>query len=267
MNRIDFYLDITRNARFYFADYDKSVNDAIENYIDEQLGDEKQRQPENFQWIQQIRDNLYTLIKTVSPSVTNGTVITNRYYSSTPSHLNYPTDYRSFVSLNVLIDAYTDYSRPITYNEIGPLLKDSFKHPTNQKTYYNEDATGHVVWRGIGGTFTSASLTYIKEPVLFTVGSETQLIAPGAVVLTNAASYIAVEVSVQNGVTYQIGTQFTAVGTALTSGLVILASNTTQIELPEKVHDEICKAAARIMLLVTSNYNAAQAVQTEVEKS
>jgi hypothetical protein len=267
MTRADFYMDNTRGARYFFADYDKAFNDAIENYIVKTLGTEKQRDPENFQWNQAIRDSLYTLLKNASPSITNGTVITNRYYSATPSHINYPTDYRSFVSLNVLIDSYTDYSRPTTYNEIGPLLKDSFRHPTNKKTYYNEDATGHTIWRGVGGTFTSATLEYIKIPNTFTVGNESQLISPGGAVLVNGLSYIALEISVQNASTYQIGDQFTAIGTALTSGIVILASNTVAIDLPSPVHEEICKMAAEIMLLATANYQASQAVESQVSKN
>lgn len=263
MNRIDFYNDISRSGRFYFSDYNKAVNDAIKDYSDERLGDETQRNPKNMQWIQQIRDDLYTLIKKATLTPTNGTVITNRYYSSTPSHVNFPADYDDFISLEVLIDGYTDYSKPTSYNEIGPLLKDSFRHPTNTLTYYNEDATGLTIWRGVGGTFTSASLEYMKIPNTFSVGAETQLISPGGAVLTNGVSYIAVEISVQNAITYQIGTQFTATGNALTSGLVILASNTTTIELPDKTHNEICKAASRIMMLATSNYNASQAIETE----
>lgn len=264
MNRVDFYNDSTRSGRFLFADYNKAVNDAIKTYVDIKLGDETQRDPKNFQWIQQIRDDLYTLLKIATISPTNGTVITNRYFSATPSHILYPTDYFGFVSLNTLIDGFTDYSVPTSYNEIGPLLKDSFRHPTNLKTYYNEDATGHTIWRGVGGTFTSATLEYLKQPLTFSIGSENQIISPGGAVLTNGLSYIAFEISVQNGITYQIGDQFTAVGTALTSGLVILSANTVSIDLPEKAHDDIAKMASAIMLKVTSNYPASEAVQKEI---
>lgn len=266
MNRIDFYNDVSRSARFYFSDYNKAVNDAVQNYIERRLGDEDQRRPDNLQWIQQIRDELYTLLKSATLTPSNGTVVTNRYFSHTPSHINNPTDYYGFVALNVLIDGYTDYSIHTDYNEIGPLLKDSFRHPTNLKTYYNEDSTGLVVWRGVGGTFTSAALEYIKQPATFNMGSEDQLINPGGAVLTNGLDYIATEVSVQNAITYQIGTQFTATGTSLTSGQVILASLTQTIDLPEKAHSDICKAASEIMLLVTSNYPASQAVGAQVDK-
>lgn len=259
----EFYLDITRNGRFFFSDYNKAFGSAIQNYMDDRIGSELQRDPRNFQWIQQIRDELYPLLKVATSAPTNGTVITNRYYSVTPSHINFPTDYYDFVGLDVLIDGFTDYSRPTDYNDKGPLLKNSFEHPTNIKTYYNEDNLGLVIWRGVGGIFTSASLEYIRAPLDFSVGSEDQLLGPG-VTLTNGVSYIAVDISVQNAVTYQIGTQFVAVGTTLTSGSVIAAANTQTIELPDKTHSDICKIAAQIMLKVTSNYQAAAAVQSEV---
>jgi hypothetical protein len=260
LNRVNFYCDVTRNARYSFLEINSAVNDAITAYIDFKVGDESHRNPENFQWIQQIRDDLYTLIATATPSVTNGTAVTNKYYSSIPSHFNYPADYFQFISLRTTVSGISTYARPTNYNEIGPLLEDSFKHPTNEKPYFNETATGFTVWRGTTGTMT-AFFEYIKLPTEFSVGQDSYLINPGGAVLTNGLSYIAVEVSVQNGVTRQIGTQFTAVGTALTSGQVILASNTSAIPLPEKVHEEIAKRAAEILLGVSSNIQQSQVAE------
>lgn len=259
----DLYMDVSRNARFYYADYNNAFGNALQNYMDRRIGDETERDPMNFQWNQQIRDDLYTLIANASLSVTNGTVINNKYYSATPSHIIFPTDYYDFISLNVLIDGFTDYSKPITYNQLGPLLKDSFRHPTNIKTYFNEDSTGLTVWRGVGGVFTSAALEYIRQPAPFSVGNESLLINAGTAIV-NGSIYIATEISVQNGVTYQIGDQFTTSGTTLTSGQIILASNTQTVDLPLKAHSDVCKIAAEILLGVTSNYQAAQSAKSEI---
>lgn len=268
MNRIDYYNDYTRSARFSYAQYAEAVNGVILTYIDQQLGFGDGEQKNTYQFIQKIRDKLYTLVKTATPAITNGTVITGRYGSATPSHINFPTDYQNFVGLNVLIDAYTDYSRPTDYNKIGPLLDNSFMKPSNQKTYYNEDATGLTIWRGVGGTFTTATLTYLKAPATYSLGTESQQIASGPDVLTIAVSYIALEDSVQDDNTYLSGTQFTATGTTtLTSGMVILASNTTACDLPEQTHDTICKMASQMMLGVTSNFNGSQFVEKEVNKN
>lgn len=267
LNRINFYNDVTRNGRFTFAEINIAVQDVVQGFIDEKLGDPSKRSPEYFQAVQVIRDQLYSLIKTVNITPTNGAVITNRYYSVTPSHIDFPADYYDFVTLSPTIDGYTDYARPTTYNEKGPLFKDSFKHPTNIKTYFNEDATGLQIYRGVGGVFTTTTLEYIRNVVPFSVGTEANLIDAGAGVLTNGAVYIATEISVQNAITYPVGTAFTAVGTTLTSGQVILQANTVSIDLPDRDHDEICKRASVALLTVLGNYPASQAVQIQADKS
>lgn len=261
--KVDFYLDMTRAARFTFAEYNIAVNDTIEKFTAETLGSPDHRTPENFQWVQQLRDDLYTLIKTNAPTLTGGTSITTPYYTTGVTTFPFPTDYYGFVSLTSIISAKTIYALPTNYNELGPLLEDSFKHPSDTKIYFNENATGMTLYRG-STTPTSAVLTYIKTPATYSCGSETQLINGGpAVTLTNAAVYYATQISVYNGVTYQIGATITGSGAQLlTSGQVILASNTTTCDLPERTHDEIAKRAAAVMLLTTANYPAAQAVNS-----
>jgi hypothetical protein len=98
------------------------------------------------------------------------------------------------------------------------------------------------------------------------MGDESQYINAGAGVVTIGASYIATELSVQNGVTYQIGTQFTAaVTTTLASGQVILASNTTTTDMPEKCQDELAKLAASILLGVTSAFENSAFAEKETK--
>jgi hypothetical protein len=265
MLRVEFYNDTTRSARFFYSDINKAVNDAIELFTTKTLGIDADGNPQTFQLTQGIRDELYTLIKTATPAITAGTAITTRVGAYTPNHVNYPTDYRNLVELAVLIDGYSSYSRPTNYNEIGPMLENVFLKPSNQKTYYNEDSTGFTIWRGTGGTFSSATLTYIKTPNTFSCGNESLLINAGTSI-SNGAVYIAVNDSVHAGVTYIAGTQFTSSSTVLTSGTVILASNTTPIELPEKTHDEIAKIASGILLGITSDYPKSQFVERESQK-
>jgi hypothetical protein len=263
-NRVDFYLDMTRAARFTFAEYNIAVNDTIEKFVTETMGDPSHRTPENFQWVQQLRDDLYTLLKTAAPTLASGTSITTPYYTSGVSTYPNPADYYALVRLTLITSGKTIYARPTSENEIGPLLEDSFRHPSDVKVYYTEDSTGVRIYRGTTAP-TSASLTYIKTPATFSCGAETQLIDGGpAVTLTNAATYYATEVSVYNGVTYQIGATITGVAglVYLTSGQVILVSNTTPCDLPDRTHEEIAKRAAATMLLTTANYPAAQAVNS-----
>ncbi len=267
MLRVEFYTDNTRGARWFFSDITKAVQDAIQIYVDQHFGDEEERKPISFQSIQQIRSDLATLIKNSSPTITTTGTVTTRYGAYTQNHFVIPTDYYELVAIWPLIDGYTDYSRPMTYNEQGPLLDNSFMKPTNKKTYYNETATGFTVWRGVGGTFPSLTLEYVKEPAAYSIGNESNVINAGAGVLTIGLSYIAIDDSVQNGVTYLGGTQFTAaVTTTLASGSVILASLTTPIELPAKTHETIAKMAASLLLKLTSDYPKSQAVDTEISK-
>jgi len=267
MLRVEFYTDNTRSARWFYSDITKAVQDAIQIFVDEHFGDENGRKPISFQSIQQVRSDLATLIKNSSPAITTTGTVTTRYGAYTQNHINIPTDYYELVALWPLIDGYTDYSRPMTYNQQGPVLNNSFTKPSNVKTKYNEDATGFTIWRGVGGTFSSITLEYIKEPAAYSIGNESNIISAGAGVLTIGLSYIAIDDSVQNGVTYLGGTQFTAaVTTTLTSGTVILASLTTPIELPVKTHEIIAKMAAAILLKNTSDYPKAQALEGEIEK-
>lgn len=263
-DRIDFYNDLTRNARYFFSDYEKAFNDIVKIYVDNQFAGKNGQN--GFQFVQEGRDNIYTLIKTISPTITNGTVITTRYGTYTPSHINYPADYYDFISLDVLIDGYTDYCRPTDYNKEGPLLDNSFMKPTNQKTYYNEDSLGWHIWRGVGGVFTSANLTYLKNAQPFILSTESNLINAGTAIV-NGSVYIATEESIQNNIKYVSGAQFTAVGTTLTSGQVILASNTQTTDLPEKVQETLCKMASDCLLGVSANYNASAFVEKETSKN
>lgn len=263
--RVDFYNNLTHNARFEFSEYNIAFNNAIQQFIDDKMGDEQQRMPENFQWIQSIRSDLYTLIKTSSPTLTDGSTVTNRYYSVKPTTFPFPTDYYDFILLQPVISGITSYSRPTDYNEIGPLMENSFEHPTNEKTYYNENSAGMTIWRGATGTVASATFTYIKQPAVFSIGTESNLINTGGT-LTNALVYYATEISVYNAVTYAIGASITGTGAALTSGQVILSTNTVTTDLPERVQEDLCKKCSVVMLKNIGMYDEAAASESQLSK-
>jgi hypothetical protein len=144
------------------------------------------------------------------------------------------------------------------------LLNDSFRHPTNEKPYYVEDSTGYTVYRGTTGTMT-VSFDYIRQYTAFSIGSETQLIVTAGT-LTSLLVYYAVEISVYNGTTYQIGASITGTGAALTSGAVILASNTSPIDLPTKVQERLCKMCADKLLYSIGMIEQGQVIEREAGK-
>lgn len=260
--RIDFYNDLTRNARFTFTEYAIAVNDVVREFILENLGDKENRNPKNFQWIDRINDQLYNLIKTSTPALVAGTAITNKYYTTKVSTLAFPNDYSDFVGLNLIINGLTVYGRPTSFNKLQPMLRDSFRHPTDDNVFYNWNDTGLTIY--YNGTASSASLVYIKDPVNYSIGQEANLI--DGPILLSAGSYYATAPSVYNGVSYQIGDVITG-GFTLSSGQVILVSVTSPVDLADQVHEEIAKRASVKMLIASGNYPSAQAVQTEAAKS
>lgn len=260
--RIDFYNDLTRNARFTFTEYAIAVNDVVREFILENLGDKENRNPKNFQWIDRINDQLYNLIKTSAPALVAGAAITNKYYTTKVSTLAFPNDYSDFVGLNLIINGLTVYGRPTSFNKLQPMLRDSFRHPTDDSIFYNWNATGLTIY--YNGTASSASLVYIKDPVNYSIGQEANLI--DSPMLLSAGSYYATAPSVYNGVSYQIGDVITG-GFTLSSGQVIPVSVTSPVDLADQVHEEIAKRASVKMLIASGNYPSAQAVQTEAAKS
>ncbi len=247
----DDYLDISRNGRYYRWQYDNAFNSAIKKFIDSITGT-IQEPISDFQLNQVFQDSLYTLQKTQTAAPTADVAL-------------FPTDYRSLDSIFATIGGVKYYCRPTTQNKLGPLLIDSFRKPSDTKPYYLQDLTGFTIYHG-SGTVTSVDVNYIKTPAIFTIGKDSQLINAGTTI-TNGSVYIAVNPSVQNSIEYNIGDQFTAVGTALTSGTIILASNTTTTDLPEKVQDQIAKSAAEIMAGNVSDFQRAAFADKEAKES
>ena len=262
--RIEFYIDLTRAPRFTFQDYNMAFNDSMSEYVSQQAGLSDQRMPQNIQLIQRIRDNLYTLIKTNNPTPTDGTTVVGQYYSSKPTTLPIPADYDTFLLLQYTISSVTYYARPTSFNELGPLLDDSFNRPTNSMGYFNETTSALTLWRGTTGTVSSALLTYIKTPNVFSIGQDNQIISPSVLA---TGSYYALETCVFDAVTYYMGQIITGNAVkVLTSGTVILVSNTTACELPSRVHEILCKWTAAKLLASVGMFQESQAIMGEVVK-
>ncbi len=261
-NKVTFYTNRTKGNRYYFQEINDAVNDAIMKKIDSITNTDNPDRLKGIDRIQVMRDELWTLIK---PSVSVPTIIGLYNENVTINHINFPSDYQVFAALTVTIDGIQQYGKDTNYNERGPLLDCSFRRPTNEKVYCLEDKTGLLIYRGVIGSITSASLDYIKIPLDFNMGNEANLINLGTGVLTINTSYIAYEDSVYNGILRQSGTLFSTNGvlTNLTSGQVILASLLTTIELPDKTHNEICKIAASILLGVNDDFEGSAFTEKE----
>ncbi len=250
--RIDFYIDRTRNARYYRYNYDQSVNDAIRLFVEQRAGDKKQVQGLSYQSEQQVTDELFTIEAVQSAAPTADVAL-------------FPSDYYFLTSLYATIGGTRVIVTPTTENKLGKLLQNSFLAPTDSQPRYLQTATGFKIYHG-SGTISNVEVNYLRRPTNFTIGTEAQLIGSGTT-LTVSSIYIATNNSVHNGVTYYPGDEFTAVSTTLTSGQVILKSNTVTIDLPLKTHEEISKSAASILTLTSADYQKSQAVQSQANKS
>lgn len=267
-NAIGLYTDRTKSARYFFQEINKAVNDAIMKKIDSITDSDNPNKITGIDRIQVFRDSLYTLIKSATPAAPTGpSTITTIEGDFNLYHYNFPTDYQTYDRMSLVVGGVTTYARDTTSNEIGPLLECSFRKPQKKKVYFLEDKTGLNLYSADVDTISSATLTYIKQPAEFFMGVESQLIDEGAGVLAINSDYIAVEDSVYDSVTYASGDEFTTNGvlTDLTSGQVILKSLTTTIELPEKVHDDIAKMAAEILLGPTEDFEKSAFAQKEAE--
>jgi hypothetical protein len=253
MERIDFYNDRYKSARFADSNYMDAINASVNSLFKDKTDNKKLFRRYSFQSNEQVRRELYTLIKTstIVPTANKNVV--------------YPVDFYYFGNMYTTVDGNVVYCKPTNLNEIGPLQVDPFRKPSSKKTYYIENKVGLDVYFGTG-TFTSASLTYLKTPDLVSIGTESDKKYPAST-LTSGVQYIVYEDCVFNAVTYYTGSIFTAsVTAALTSGIVIPNSVIVNCDLPENVHDEVCKMASEIMNGTIEDYNKSTFLQKEIEK-
>lgn len=252
LTRVQFYCDVTRNARYERYEIDTAVSDAMRVFIDQIIDDEKNKRSVSKKDPQVASDSLYTLQKRQSAAPVASIALL-------------PTDYYSLLDVYATLNGISKYCRPLDQNKLGPRLDNAFDPPSADAPFYLQQATGFQIYYGTS-TITNVDIDYYKVPATFTIGTDSQLINSGAGVLTNATSYIATEVSVHNSITYNVGAQFTSANTNLTSGQVILAANTTPIELPGNTHEIIAKMASSILLGVTSDFPKSQFTQVQADK-
>jgi len=233
--RTDFYIDRTRNARFSFYQYVVAYRQVQMWYFDQHKKNEMG-----------VRDNLYTLIKYINPTIT--TISQSLSDNLTINHIDYPSDYHYFSSLVNRIDgSFVETKTNLTYNQLSDILIDPFRKPDNERVYLLEDSTGWRIYRGYGGSLTN-ELAYLISPSELSIGTESDLIDEGTGVLTAGVNYTATSEVVESGINYQAGDQFNAGSTTLTSGQVIPSSVLVDSNLPATVFEEVAARVAYFLL-------------------
>lgn len=243
--------DRVRSARFNDDQYMSAINQAIELILNDRIDNIKNPKKYSLQSVQRVREELYTLVKN-APIVPVNNVVT------------FPADYRYYLLLECTIDGETNYARPTNYNEIGPLKQNPWRKPSVVKPYFNDVATGIVVYH-TGTSFTTSSLDYLKIPNVVSIGYENNKVTSGN--LTNGTSYYVYEEGVYNAVTYYEGQTVVGTGAALTSGIYIPISVCTSCDMPEHLQKEINRMASAIMQGTIEDYMKKQQLELDNLKS
>jgi hypothetical protein len=245
--RIAFLNDRTASARFDNYQYDEALNDAINQIIKDRYDNIKQPKGYSFERVQVVIDELNTLVNVSAPIIPIVNVI---------QRANFPADYREFILCEVTVNGVKSHSRELSHAELPKIDRNPFKYASANKDRicHTFNSTGILVQFGTGA-FTSAQLTYLRQPAKVTLGQPNAYLSPSATALSIGTSYyVSVDCNV-NGTLYYVGQQFTALSTNLISGQVVAVSNTVDCDLPIKLHDEVCDIASATMMGTVEDYN------------
>lgn len=240
---IDNLIDRVRSPRFGDDRYYDAINQAQARIIDDRTENIKNPKTYSVEAVQRVREELDTLTVDEFPIVPVGNIIAK------------PANYFHHLSLDVVIDGDTNYARATTHNAIGPLKRDPFRKPSNKKPYYLNISTGIKIERGSTGAFTNSLLSYLKLPDEVTIGTEADKITPASGNLTNGVTYYVYEDTIHNGIERFEGETFVAIAAPIVGGVVINSSNVTDSDLPGRIHEEVIRLAAGIMMGSDEDYN------------
>lgn len=246
---IDGIIDRVKSARFSDERYYQAINQAVQIFIDDTSESVKMLKRYSFQSSQRLRDKLYTLIApTVHGAPSAGNII------NMPDNYYYLTLVQAKVVDNITGESVKNNIREISYGEEGLIDRNPFKKPRIYKTYLNERDGYWQAFIPDNSTFTEYWLDYLKRPALVTIGFEDDKINQGGLIVINQKYYVYDE-CISNGVIHHDGELFTATSTgALTSGTVIPFAKVVNCDLPIKVHDEVNRLAAAILMNSLDNY-------------
>lgn len=253
-DRVSRLIDRVKSARHDDVDYIDNINAAIWRTVKDRVAPLKIQRGYSYESAQRIKDELYTLV----PVPATGSPVS--------SIVAIPNDYYYYLLLYIIIDGVEYFCRPSTFNEIGPLQDDPFAKPSAVKPYFTQQTNGFLLYKGSSGTFGNYRLYYIKKPATTSMGKESDKINSSGT-LSIGATYYVYEQAVHNSITYYPGDTFIAANTTLNSGIVIPATVVVNCDLPDNMHEEICKLAATLMLGPVEDFDKKQSLEIDVEKS
>lgn len=246
--------DFVNNPRFGSRAYDDAINEAVEQMVNDRYDNFKRRKSYSVESVQRVKDELYTIILDAVTLSKVGDVAA------------FPVDYKHTLLMTADVNSVTQVVVPVPFDELRHRMDNTFTAPDAENPIFTQASNGFTLYHG-SNTLGDVKLTYMKHPATVSRGLPDELLT-SADALTGAASYIAVEDdTVQNSVTYYTGEVFTAVGTVLTSGSVVLRSDTTDCDLPGTAHKEVIDLAAAIMEGWVDEFQSKQSLEFDATKS
>jgi len=268
-----FFLDGERSPRFKTSQVDKALNTAINDILLDRYNNIHKTGKEKeyaFQTSQRLRDELYTLVRYVSSlGVTQPDLV--------PS-AGFPTDYMFMLILEAIISGQTINTIPITYDELNVIELNPYFRPSitwPQRIYRIESNDGAKIKFGDRGMLTSANMYYIAKPAKVSIGTEESTGTVTFYAGTSVIAYVDSVLNLYNAAGVLIGTydlaeeeKYTVAGgvdhVILSSGIVYY--NFTECDLPEALHEEICRKAAKILSGNVENYNREKSLESDLNK-
>ena len=269
--KTSFFLDSERTPRFKKKTVDKAINSAINDIILDRYNNIRQKQKEYaFQTSQRLRDELYTLVE----EYTDLPVISGNRISLQPV-----TDYWLLLAMSANISGKVINTIPVTYDEYNVLELDPFVRPSivyPERVYRIESSSGVKIIFGDTGALASADMFYIKKPAKVAIGTEvstqnTELTLNEKVIayvdsvirVKDSTGEVVEDVALTEEEEY-IPSQ-SAYTYTLFSGIVY--KDFTECDLPDILHEEICRKAAAILSGNVENYNRENSLEKNIKNT
>lgn len=167
-NRFEYWLDLVNNPRYEDDDFYHSVNQAMDDIIEELYDPIRQnKSSQTFQGTQRVRDKLQTLVKGHTFS---GAEISSSKIALRSAIIASDPYYSYLLYADALItysgDQDTYHCNPTTFDELSKMQNNSFKMPQygeNPQIYWIEKQTGWEVIFPTGSVLDEFVIWYLAK--------------------------------------------------------------------------------------------------------
>lgn len=263
-----FFLDSVNSPRFTNHKKDEAINTAILDIVLDRYNNIREKEKQYaFQTSQRLRDELYTIVKHPSYINASGGIIPKT---------GFPSDYMLLLAMKADISGQWINTIPVTYDEYNMLELNPYTFPSidyPERIYRIENSEGLEVMFGEQGQLIRADIFYMAKPAVIDIGTEVIIgesvaVAEGSVIaytdVTMRTGPAITLLTLKKGEKYVVGTNSEQFIT-LDSG--VLYKSSIDCDLPEMLHDEVCRKAADILSGNVENYNRSQALKQDVENT